>query len=81
MAKKVGPPTKSEVLATIAAQTGLTRKQVAGVLESLNGITTVPTLCEQNQLLAVVGRFWTRYGERKKLIEFDFLKQAETQDL
>jgi nucleoid DNA-binding protein len=38
MAKKVGPPTKSEVLATIAAQTGLTRKQVAGVLESLNGM-------------------------------------------
>ncbi len=38
MAKKVGPPTKSEVLATIAAQTGLTRKQVAGVFESLNGM-------------------------------------------
>ena len=37
MAKK-GPPTKSEILTTIAEQTGLSRKEVAGVFESLNGI-------------------------------------------
>ena len=35
MVKKAGPPKKSEILATISTQTGLTRKQVAGVFDSL----------------------------------------------
>ena len=38
MAKKAGAPTKSEVLSRIADETSLSRKQVAGVFESLNGI-------------------------------------------
>lgn len=38
MAKKAGAPKKSEILTTISAQTGLTRKQVAGVLDSLTGM-------------------------------------------
>lgn len=32
------PPTKSEIYAKIAADTGLTRKDVAAVFESLNGL-------------------------------------------
>jgi DNA-binding protein HU-beta len=38
MAKKAGAPTKSEVMAQICKDTDLSRKQVAGVFESLNGI-------------------------------------------
>ena len=38
MAKKASAPTKSEVLAKISKDTGLTRKQVEGVFESLNGV-------------------------------------------
>jgi DNA-binding protein HU-beta len=38
MAKKNGAPTKSEVVAQICKDTDLSRKQVAGVFESLNGI-------------------------------------------
>jgi nucleoid DNA-binding protein len=38
MAKKAGAPKKSEILTTISTQTGLTRKQVAGVLDSLTGM-------------------------------------------
>lgn len=38
MAKKAGPPTKSEVLAHIADQTELSRKQVSEVFDALNGI-------------------------------------------
>ena len=38
MAKKNGAPTKSEVVAQICKDTELSRKQVAGVFESLNGI-------------------------------------------
>ena len=38
MAKKNSAPTKSEVLAQISKDTGLTRKQVDAVFESLNGI-------------------------------------------
>lgn len=38
MATKAAPRTKSEQLAHIAEETGLTRKQVAGVFESLNGM-------------------------------------------
>jgi DNA-binding protein HU-beta len=38
MAKKGGAPTKSEIVATICKDAELTRKQVAAVFESLNGI-------------------------------------------
>jgi DNA-binding protein HU-beta len=36
MAKKGGAPTKSEILTQISKDTGLSRKQVGGVFESLN---------------------------------------------
>jgi nucleoid DNA-binding protein len=38
MAKKGGAPTKSEVVAQICKDAELSRKQVAAVFESLNGI-------------------------------------------
>ncbi|MEJ0086775.1 MAG: HU family DNA-binding protein [Pseudomonadota bacterium] len=38
MAKKGGAPTKSEIVATICKDAELSRKQVAAVFESLNGI-------------------------------------------
>jgi nucleoid DNA-binding protein len=41
MAKTVAaakPPTKSEILGHISEETGLTRKEVAAVFESLNGV-------------------------------------------
>lgn len=38
MARKGSPPTKSEVLMRISADTQLTRKQVGSVFESLNGV-------------------------------------------
>ena len=38
MAKKGGAPTKSEVFAQICEDAELSRKQVAAVFESLNGI-------------------------------------------
>ncbi|TLY80634.1 MAG: DNA-binding protein [Gammaproteobacteria bacterium] len=38
MAKKGGAPTKSEVLTTISKDTGLSRKQVSGVFDSLGGV-------------------------------------------
>ena len=38
MAKKVGAPTKSEIMAQICKDTDLSRKQVAAVFESLNGV-------------------------------------------
>lgn len=38
MAKKSGPPTKSEILATISKDTELSRKQVSAVFDSLHGI-------------------------------------------
>jgi DNA-binding protein HU-beta len=54
MAKKGGAPTKSEILAAISKDTGLSRKQVSGVFDSLatiirkslrsNGIVTLPGL-------------------------------------
>jgi nucleoid DNA-binding protein len=54
MAKKGGAPTKSEVLTQISKDTGLSRKQVSGVFDSLsgaikkslrsNGLFTVPGL-------------------------------------
>jgi DNA-binding protein HU-beta len=54
MAKKSGPPTKSEILATISKDTELSRKQVSAVFDSLHavirkslrghGIVTLPGL-------------------------------------
>ena len=38
MASKGGAPTKSEILNHIAKNTGLSRKQVSGVFDSLNGV-------------------------------------------
>jgi nucleoid DNA-binding protein len=38
MAKKAGAPSKSEIIAHICKDTDLTRKQVAAVFESLNGV-------------------------------------------
>jgi DNA-binding protein HU-beta len=38
MAKKAGAPTKSEVLTTISKDTGLSRKQVSSVFDSLSGV-------------------------------------------
>lgn len=38
MAAKGNPPTKSEVLAQISKETGLTRQQVNAVFDSLKGI-------------------------------------------
>ena len=38
MAKKGGAPMKSEIVATICKDSELSRKQVAAVFESLNGI-------------------------------------------
>jgi nucleoid DNA-binding protein len=38
MAKKVGAPTKSEIMAQICKDTDLSRKQVTAVFESLNGV-------------------------------------------
>jgi DNA-binding protein HU-beta len=38
MAKKGGAPTKSEVLTHISKETGLSRKQVGGVFDSLSGV-------------------------------------------
>ena len=38
MAKKNGPPSKSDVVAQICTDAELSRKQVAAVFESLNGI-------------------------------------------
>lgn len=38
MAKKNAAPTKSEILAQISKDTGLSKKQVGEVFESLNGI-------------------------------------------
>jgi nucleoid DNA-binding protein len=37
MAKKNAAPTKSQIVATIADQTELTKKQVVSVLDALNG--------------------------------------------
>ena len=38
MAKKTGAPSKSDVVNQICSDAGLSRKQVAAVFESLNGI-------------------------------------------
>jgi nucleoid DNA-binding protein len=56
MAKKNAAPTKSEILAAVSKETGLTKKQVGTVLESLGssikkglrsgGLFTLPGLCK-----------------------------------
>ena len=56
MAKKNAAPTKSEILAQIAKETGLSKKQVSSVFESLNivikkslkshGLFTLPGLAK-----------------------------------
>jgi DNA-binding protein HU-beta len=38
MAAKGSPPTKSEVLAQISKDTGLSKKEITGVFDSLNGV-------------------------------------------
>jgi DNA-binding protein HU-beta len=38
MAKKGGAPTKSEVLTQLSKDTGLSRKQINGVFDSLSGV-------------------------------------------
>ena len=38
MAKMTTAPTKSQIIATIAEQTDLTKKQVASVFDALNGV-------------------------------------------
>jgi len=38
MAKKNAAPTKSEILAVISKDTGLSKKQVGGVFDSLHGV-------------------------------------------
>ncbi len=38
MAKKGGAPTKSEILTHISKDTALSRKQISGVFDSLNGV-------------------------------------------
>ena len=37
-AKKSSAPTKSDILASISKDTGLSKKQVSSVFESLNGV-------------------------------------------
>ena len=56
MAKKNAAPTKSEILAAVSKETGLTKKQVGAVLESLGnsirkalrsgGLFTLPSLAK-----------------------------------
>ena len=42
MAKKNAAPTKSEILAQISKDTGLAKKQVSDVFESLGGVVKKP---------------------------------------
>ncbi len=56
MAKKNAAPTKSQIITTIAEQADLTKKQVAAVFDSLNGVMkkslranstfTMPGICK-----------------------------------
>ncbi|MBM4219712.1 MAG: DNA-binding protein [Gammaproteobacteria bacterium] len=56
MAKKNAAPTKSQIVAAVAAKTNLSKKQVSAVLEALgdqikkslkgNGVFTLPGLCK-----------------------------------
>jgi len=42
MAKKSSAPTKSDILAAISKDTGLTKKQVSAVFDSLNVVISPP---------------------------------------
>jgi Bacterial nucleoid DNA-binding protein len=53
MSKKTTPRTKSEVLAYVAEETGLTRKEVAGVLTSMNGM--IEKSLKRNGVFAIPG--------------------------
>ena len=53
MAKKGGAPTKSEILTQISKETGLSRKQVGGVFESLN--TVIKKSLKGNGLFTMPG--------------------------
>ena len=53
MAKKGGAPTKSEILTQISKDTGLSRKQVGGVFESLN--TVIKKSLKGNGLFTMPG--------------------------
>src|SRR6185503_8124901 len=53
MAKKGGAPTKSEVLTQISKDTGLSRKQVSGVFDSLSG--SIKKSLRSNGLFTVPG--------------------------
>src|SRR5437588_375840 len=77
MAKKGGAPTKSEVLTTISKDTGLSRKQVSGVFDSLggvikkslrgNGLFTMPGLLKMKVVKkpATASSFSSGAGERR----------------
>jgi DNA-binding protein HU-beta len=53
MAKKGGAPTKSEILTQISKDTGLSRKQVGGVFDSLN--TVIKKSLKGNGLFTMPG--------------------------
>jgi DNA-binding protein HU-beta len=53
MAKKGGAPTKSEILTHISKDTGLSRKQISGVFDSLNGV--IKKSLRSNGLFTVPG--------------------------
>src|SRR5512146_2054840 len=53
MAKKGGAPTKSEVLTQISKDTGLSRKQIGGVFDSLN--TVIKKSLKSNGLFTLPG--------------------------
>ena len=56
MAKKGGPPTKSEILNQIAKDTSLSRKNVSAMFDSLNGVI--------KKSLRSHGLFTLRFGQR-----------------
>ena len=53
MAKKSSAPTKSDILATIAKDTGLSKKQVSAVFDSLN--TVIKKSLKSNGLFTLPG--------------------------
>lgn len=53
MSKQSAPRTKSEVITYVAEETGLTRKQVAGVLNSMNGV--IEKSLKRNGVFAIPG--------------------------
>ncbi len=55
MAKKGGAPTKSEILTQISKETGLSRKQVGGVFDSLT--TVMKKSLRSNSLFTMPGLY------------------------